>query len=318
MVAVPGANVKKRSRSMGKISRKSKTIALKIVLASILVFGYTFYIYPVAYFQKFESVYLYFKSVKFQKTKHFDYFEKNNCSSNKNCECVLLVHGLGDFAYTWSKTLASKKLKNTHMYAVNLPGSLDSPKLEGDDTYSLQNLAEHLKNEILPICPSWTVVGNSYGGWLSLKLAEEDLRVKKLVLISPAGLKKNYQHILDYYTRPDANLAREFYHKAYYKTYNVPTFIFESIVRRAKAQPTLNMLKAVRESDYVQSPINLNRPTLILWGASDKVLPTEWAEEYHQYMVGSDIKIFNECGHIPQKECFTEFENALVSFLKID
>jgi pimeloyl-ACP methyl ester carboxylesterase len=82
--------------------------------------------------------------------------------------------------------------------------------------------------------------------------------------------------------------------------------------------PITKMLQAVQDQHYIQKPINLNIPILILWGDKDKVLPAEWAREYQAYLVGSQLEIISDCGHIPQKECFTDFENAVVKFLGIN
>ncbi len=282
-----------------------------------LLTGLMLYKDPIAVFQFVELVSLRLKGVRTNQTQNFYYFEKNNCESN-SCQCVLLIHGLGDFAFTWSKTLSSEKLNGTRLVAVNLPGSLESPLLKNESDYSVNSLSKLLRDQVLELCESWVVVGNSFGGWLAIRMAEQDMRIKKLVLNAPAGLKKDYSHITEYFLNPSISEAQSFYKKAYANPQPVPEFIFESVVERAKKVPVVQMLKAVTDSDYVQSQIKLDRPTHILWGEKDQVLLTNWAQEYQNYLVGSDLEIIRGCGHIPQKECFTEFEKALVKTLKIN
>ena len=46
----------------------------------------------------------------------------------------------------------------------------------------------------------------------------------------------------------------------------------------------------------------LKLPTLILWGAHDRLTPPEAARRFHADIVGSKLVIFDDLGHVPQEE----------------
>jgi pimeloyl-ACP methyl ester carboxylesterase len=57
-------------------------------------------------------------------------------------------------------------------------------------------------------------------------------------------------------------------------------------------------------------------PTLILWGAEDKVVPQAYGAAYQALVPGSKLKIFAECGHLSQVEKPDEFVEAVTSFIR--
>jgi pimeloyl-ACP methyl ester carboxylesterase len=57
-------------------------------------------------------------------------------------------------------------------------------------------------------------------------------------------------------------------------------------------------------------------PTLIVWGANDRVFPVEHAYAYQRLIPGSKAIIIPECGHIPQVEKATMFVAELNDFIE--
>jgi pimeloyl-ACP methyl ester carboxylesterase len=55
-------------------------------------------------------------------------------------------------------------------------------------------------------------------------------------------------------------------------------------------------------------------PTLLLWGASDKLLPPAYGQEFNRLIPGSKLTVFPECGHLPNIEKPTEFVDAIGKF----
>ena len=55
-------------------------------------------------------------------------------------------------------------------------------------------------------------------------------------------------------------------------------------------------------------------PTLIIWGRDDKLIPLSFAERFHQEIANSQLRIIDNCGHMPQVECPNEFANAVLQF----
>lgn len=294
-----------------------RRIIFPIGLGFALFFGLSFYYNPIFWYEAFSQRRLRLHNVQFKSTQSLEYLEKKQCV-DEQCQCLLLIHGLGDFAYTWTSFFTSKELSNTHLYAINLPGSSKSPHLSTQADYSLKSLSSLIQTQILDFCPSWTLVGNSYGGWISVKLAQEDKRIQNLVLLSPAGLKKDYQPILKFFIDPDIATAQDFYERAYAHPYPIPQFVFKALVRRSKKMPIRYFLEEVRPQDFIETPIAVQGRVLILWGEQDRVLPFEWSSDYQKLILNSDLEKLKGCGHAPQKECFTSVQNHLVKFLKLN
>lgn len=288
---------------------KMKPVFL-LLLVVILSISLVFYFYPIEAFQEIEIFRMKISGIKEIKDEQFHYFEKNNCLSGEKCQCVLLLHGLGDFALTWRKLMSSDEksfVQPVRLYAVNLPGALDSAWLESEKDFNVQNIARLVGDFFVPQCPSWIVVGNSYGAWVSVFLAKKYSEVRSLILLGPAGLNKSYQHVIDYFIAPTADRAKDFYYKVYFKTQAVPSFIFDKVAERAKKQPALLQLKAITEEDFVDDHLGaLAVPVYYLWGKADGVIPFDWAQDYLAKTPKGQLKSIGECGHVPQKECTKE------------
>jgi pimeloyl-ACP methyl ester carboxylesterase len=46
----------------------------------------------------------------------------------------------------------------------------------------------------------------------------------------------------------------------------------------------------------------LKLPTLIIWGARDRLIPPDDAERFHRDIAGSVLAIFDDLGHAPEEE----------------
>jgi pimeloyl-ACP methyl ester carboxylesterase len=61
----------------------------------------------------------------------------------------------------------------------------------------------------------------------------------------------------------------------------------------------------------------LKLPTLILWGAKDRLIPLVNARRFSQDIQGSKLVVFENLGHVPQEEDAQETVKALKSFLDL-
>jgi pimeloyl-ACP methyl ester carboxylesterase len=57
------------------------------------------------------------------------------------------------------------------------------------------------------------------------------------------------------------------------------------------------------------------RPTLIVWGDRDRVLPARHLEAAHRLLPHADTHLFTGIGHMPQIECPDEFSALVLAFL---
>jgi pimeloyl-ACP methyl ester carboxylesterase len=66
-------------------------------------------------------------------------------------------------------------------------------------------------------------------------------------------------------------------------------------------------------------PVRLHRvrvPTLVVWGAEDRIIPPAYATEYARLLPDASVVQFPECGHSPAREKPAEFAAAILGFLR--
>jgi pimeloyl-ACP methyl ester carboxylesterase len=62
---------------------------------------------------------------------------------------------------------------------------------------------------------------------------------------------------------------------------------------------------------------NLQVPTLVMWGAQDKLIPLDNAHQFARDIKGSKLVVFDDLGHVPQQEDPQRTLNVLRAFLNL-
>jgi pimeloyl-ACP methyl ester carboxylesterase len=57
-------------------------------------------------------------------------------------------------------------------------------------------------------------------------------------------------------------------------------------------------------------------PTLILWGAEDKLIPAQYAPTFRELIPNARVEVVPRCGHLPQIEKMSEFVDGVTRFLQ--
>lgn len=245
-------------------------------------------------------------------------YEKSTCRPGSPCRCVALVHGLGDSAMTWDKTMlgaggASAPPEGVLMLALDMPGT-DGSAPAAD--YGIRAQARVLRSALETRCPEWTVAGNSLGGWISGWLAVDwPQGVKRLVLINAAGLSDRSEHALQAArTLADPTIAAmmAFNQKAFAHPRPVPERAWPAVVASIRSRPPAAILAALKLEDTLDARLeDVKAETVIVWGDSDGVLPRAFAERMAKGIRGSRADFVPDCGHLPQQECPASVSLAL-------
>jgi len=234
---------------------------------------------------------------------------------------VVLIHGLGGSANGWVRILRRLTRDFSAVHAVDLPGngfSLLPPS--GPLTLEEQLEVIHAFCREVVGAPAF-VVGNSLGGALSVSLASlhpED--VAALALVAPAGAEMTptsfaeLMHALDVRTTGDAvRLTRRLFHRA-----PLLAILFAPQLRKMHATPAVRAVhRNASERRHIPAELveALRSPTLLLWGASEKLLPHEQLEWYEAHLPpGAHIEVVQGFGHVPQMERPRELVERLRAF----
>ncbi len=248
-----------------------------------------------------------------------DHCEKNS----RSCSCVLLLHGLADNALTWKRLLLWPKTgwpEPVKLLALDLPGSGKSPFPQDLTELQVRKMSLKLKSVLSPLCPYWTVVGNSMGGWVASWLAIEwPEGVNKMLLLSSAGLKKLEQpSAVSAFSEPTIDSLKEFQKKAYYKSREIPDSVWKAIVERMKESHARQIrLAQVPEDDLEGKLHRVKAPTMVFWGMADQIIPMTIGKILQSQIPGSIWREVPECGHLPQKECPLQVIQAISQMIQL-
>ena len=236
---------------------------------------------------------------------------------------VILLHGLGGNLQNWVFTIPALAV-NYHVIAPDQIGFGKSDRVMlkyrvGTYVDFLDKFMSELKIERA------SLVGNSLGGWVAAMTAMKyPNRVEKIVLADAAGLKPTdvdlaQVYALNYSTRDEVKqlVKLVFYNQALFGS---DAFIEQSMNVRVAANDgyTINsMIESIkRNEDFLNGRLGeIKKPTLIVWGKQDLLLKVSDGEQFKREIAGSELLIFDQCGHIPMVEKAADFNKAVLAFL---
>jgi len=164
------------------------------------------------------------------------------------------------------------------------------------------------------------LVGHSFGGMLAAEMAAlSPKQLARLVLICPTGLWLDQVPIPDFFTFSPDQLVRSALHDPQGPVGKM------LLAQLSDPQRRIDTLRCFASAGKFLWPIpdkglkkrihRLKMPTLIVWGASDGLLPTAYAEAFHAAIPSSRVSILNGAGHLPMLEQREAFVNAVTGFL---
>ena len=236
---------------------------------------------------------------------------------------VILLHGLGASAESWALTIPALAA-NYHVVAPDQIGfgKSDKPLLKyrvGTYVDFLDKFMAELKIEKAHL------IGNSMGGWIAgLTAIKYPNRVEKIVLADAAGLIPENVNTDEIYqlnnsTRDEirANLKLIFATPAFQ---NNEALVDQFMTQRVTTNDgyTINSLieSIKRKEDFLNNRLGeIKKPTLVIWGKQDGLLPVADATTFNKGIANSELVIFGNCGHVPQFEKAQDFNKAVLGFL---
>ncbi|HZO82284.1 MAG TPA: alpha/beta fold hydrolase [Candidatus Binataceae bacterium] len=172
------------------------------------------------------------------------------------------------------------------------------------------------------------LVGHSLGGMLAAEMAAlEPTRVRKLVLVAPAGLWLDECPTLDFFAmKPEELIAAAFYDpdsaaaRAFATLPTDPSAAAEVMVQRMRGlAAAARFLWPLGDRGLGERLYRVKAPTLLLWGEADKLIPPRYAEAFKRLLEGSpEVKIekIARAGHVVLAEQTQAAVDAIVSFTR--
>jgi len=252
---------------------------------------------------------------------------------------LLLLHGGGPGASGQSNYVRNIGALARHFRVLvpDLPGygqsskQVDAADPFGDQAGAMLGLLDALDIERAH------VVGNSLGGACALRMAlDAPQRIGRLVLMGPGGIgisqsqpTEGLKRLLGYYAGegPTFDKLRRFIcEDLVFDASQVSDAVLQeryaaSIDPEVVANPPLRApkdLEAFKRLDLLLDPRlpALATPTLVMWGAEDRVNPPAGAAALQQRLPACDTVLFSRTGHWVQWEREAEFNAFVAGFLQ--
>jgi pimeloyl-ACP methyl ester carboxylesterase len=167
------------------------------------------------------------------------------------------------------------------------------------------------------------LVGLSLGGWIAAQLAVlAPDRIAKLVLASPAGLRPPMP-VPDMFTLDPAELAMLIHHEPRVRQAAVTSVCemtddaerFTRYLRSRAATAHLGWNPYMHDPELAARLHRVQCDVLLIWGASDRLLPPECALAWRQALPGARLKLVENAGHRPHAEQPAAFAALVREFL---
>lgn len=144
------------------------------------------------------------------------------------------------------------------------------------------------------------LVGHSLGGMRAAQYAAQH-SVRKLVLVAPAGIPWGRRFVVD--TLAMFNQA--------------PLSFMPTIAADSLRWGPRSLLRYGLEATRTRvDPMNIDAPTLIVWGERDNLVPVRVAQQWQDAIPGSRLEIIPRARHVPMAENVSAFVEVLLDFLR--
>ncbi len=165
------------------------------------------------------------------------------------------------------------------------------------------------------------LVGHSLGGWIAADLAVRNTSaLRSLTLMAPAGIHVAGVPKGDIFLWTPEQLVRGLV---------ADPALAEMILKmtpddaeRQRQMKNMLMLAKVGWQPRFYNPDlrkwlhRIDRPTLIVWGDSDMVIPSPYGPAYRDLIPGSKLAVIQNCGHLPHIEKTDEVLAAVTKFIE--
>ena len=163
------------------------------------------------------------------------------------------------------------------------------------------------------------LLGASFGGWIAAELATmASHRLDSLVLIDPVGIKVEGWIYPFLFGVDLPQLVATIFHNPMAALALAPSDTSIDTLAMLYRQSTA--LARVEWNPYLYNPLlrrrlaRITTPTLLCWGAHDRLAPLVCAEAWRKEIPGAVLRVFEESGHVPHLEEPEALAAAVIEF----
>jgi pimeloyl-ACP methyl ester carboxylesterase len=232
---------------------------------------------------------------------------------------IVLIHGTSASLHTWDGWVDALK-ETRRVIRFDLPGfGLTGP--EPQNNYTIEHYADVVVAVLDALDVKKSVLaGNSLGGYVSwATTVMYPQRVSKLILVDssgyvstsesvPIGFKLSQSRVASVllkYVLPKSLVAR-----SVKNVYGNPDAVSDELVNRyydlalraGNRDALKERFKQMSPGILVDKIQTINIPTLIIWGAKDRLIPPKFGMKFNQDIANSQLIVFDELGHVPHEE----------------
>jgi pimeloyl-ACP methyl ester carboxylesterase len=246
---------------------------------------------------------------------------------------IVLLHGTSASLHTWdgwTHNLTGQR----RVIRFDLPGfGLTGPDPQND--YSMAAYVRFVGAVMDTLgVKTFVLAGNSLGGQIAWETAVAmPQRVSKLVLIDAAGYSFKPKSVsIGFWVARTPGLRevmgqvlpRGVIQSSLRNVYGDPSRVtpelvdryYDMALRTGNRQALGKRFEQALSSDEAKIK-TLKVPTLILWGAKDRLIPPENAQRFETDIAGSRLVVFADLGHVPHEEDAQRTVDAFKVFLAL-
>jgi pimeloyl-ACP methyl ester carboxylesterase len=229
-------------------------------------------------------------------------------------EILLLLHGLFGALSNWEGVIEG--FKKEYRVVIPMMPIYEMPIKEA----GCEGLTEFIEGFL-----DWkgfndlTLLGNSLGGHIALIYTlRHPENVRRMVLTGSSGLfengmggsypkRGNYDYIKERteYTFYDPKIATD----------ELINEVFETTSSIPKCMRIVAIAKSAQRNNMAKDIVNIQTPTLLIWGLNDTITPPEVGHEFNKLIPNSELYFIDKCSHAPMMEHPTRFNDILTKWL---
>lgn len=234
---------------------------------------------------------------------------------------IVFLHGWAGLprATAWLEALAQRRL----VIAPEFPGFGESTGLERLDDFLDIALYQFDLFATLKLGQA-DLIGHDFGGAIAAEVAAlRPSLVRRLVLVAPSGLFDEKRPGVDPFATTEAELNAASWHDAAAAAkgglISTPQSDEEkkaAVIERAKALSAAGkFLFPIPDKGLKKRLSRIEAPTLLIWGAGDRVVPPQYAALFKRRVRGARSIAIAKAGHYPMLEQPAKFTAAVKGFL---